>query len=70
MEQADAYENDMIDYDGGTPIADTRNRSVELLNFADPHVDPVDACIATDDDDCENDDDNGELNYYDNDTSY
>lgn len=65
MEQVDAYENDMIDYEGGTSIADTRNGSVELLHFDDPDVDPV----ATDDD-CENDDDNGELNYYDNDTSY
>ncbi|KAL6190756.1 hypothetical protein ACLB2K_037150 [Fragaria x ananassa] len=65
MEQVDACENDMIDYEGGTPIADTRNGSVELLHFADPDVDPV----ATDDD-CENDDDNGEFNYYDNDTSY
>lgn len=71
MEQVDAYENDMIDYEGGTATAETRNGSVELVNYADPDVDPVDACIATDDDDRDNDeDDNGDLNYYDNDVSY
>ncbi|XP_050372996.1 uncharacterized protein LOC126790697 isoform X2 [Argentina anserina] len=69
MEQVDAYETDMIDYESGTAVAGTGNRSVGLLNFADTDVDPVGACIATDDD-CENEDDNGELNYYDNETNY
>lgn len=71
MEQVDAYENDMIDYEGGTANAEIRNGPVELVTYADPDVDPVDACIATDDDDRDNDeDDNGDLNYYDNDVSY
>lgn len=66
--EVNAYEDETIDYEGGT--VDTRKGCVELVASTDVNVNPANACADSDeDDDGGYDGGGGEINYFDDDLS-